>query len=138
MLGAHRELPHLGLRLPESIERWQAARARPILHVTTADSGDGHELISPRSIAQGYGDDYLIRLNRLFWEKKMHAYIRPLGEPNRCLNVFASYDCSGGAARRRPQAALVPPRLPPHIPNPARRRQANQIDARLAKRGCPR
>ena len=25
----------------------------------------------------------------------MRAYIRPLGEPNRCLNVYASYDCAG-------------------------------------------
>jgi hypothetical protein len=84
-----------GADFPESIERWQAASARPVLHITTADNTDGHELISPRSIAQGYGDEYLIRLNRLFWEKKMAAYIRPLGEPNRCLNVYASYDCAG-------------------------------------------
>jgi hypothetical protein len=84
-----------GSDFPESIERWQAARARPVLHVTTTDTSDGHELIDPREIAQGYGDDYLIRLNRLFWEKKMPAYIRPLGEPNRCLNVYASYDCDG-------------------------------------------
>jgi hypothetical protein len=84
-----------GSDFPESIERWQAARARPVLHLTTADNNDGHELISPRSIAQGYGDEYLIRLNRLFWEKQMAAYIRPLGEPNRCLNVYASYDCAG-------------------------------------------
>ena len=84
-----------GSDFPESIERWQAARARPILHITTADTNDGHELISPRAIAQGYGDDYLIRLNRLFWAKQMRAYVRPLGEPNRCLNVYASYDCAG-------------------------------------------
>ena len=84
-----------GSDFPESIERWQAARARPVLHITTADSDDGHELISPRQIAQGYGDEYLARLNKLFWAKKMPAYIRPLGEPNRCLNVYASYDCAG-------------------------------------------
>jgi Glycosyl hydrolase family 26 len=84
-----------GSDFPESIERWQAASARPMLHITTADSGDGHELISPRGIATGGGDGYLIRLNRLFWEKKMRAYVRPLGEPNRCLNVYASYDCEG-------------------------------------------
>jgi len=80
---------------PESIERWQAAQARPILHITTADPNDGHELIGPRGIATGGGDAYLIRLNKLFWAKKMRAYIRPLGEPNRCLNVYASYDCAG-------------------------------------------
>src|SRR6185295_5573135 len=64
-----------GSDFPDSIERWQAARARPVLHITTADTGDGHELISPRSIAQGYGDDYLVRLNKLFWSKNMPAYI---------------------------------------------------------------
>ncbi len=84
-----------GSDFPESIQRWQTARARPVLHITTADHNDGHELISPRAIAQGRGDDYLVRLNKLFWAKKMRAYIRPLGEPNRCLNVYASYDCAG-------------------------------------------
>jgi hypothetical protein len=84
-----------GSDFPESIERWQAARARPILHITTADPADGHELISPGAIAGGAGDEYLVRLNRLFWAKRMRAYIRPLGEPNRCLNVYAAYDCEG-------------------------------------------
>lgn len=84
-----------GSDFPESIERWQTARARPILHITTGDPGSGSEVISPRSIAQGYGDEYLVRLNKLFWAKGMAAYIRPLGEPNRCLNVYASYDCAG-------------------------------------------
>jgi hypothetical protein len=84
-----------GSDFPDSIERWQDARARPILHITTADNNDGHELISPRAIAQGYGDDYLVRLNKLFWAKKMPAYIRPLGEPNRCINVYAALDCAG-------------------------------------------
>jgi hypothetical protein len=84
-----------GSDFPESIERWQAARARPVLHITTTDGGDGHELISPREIATGGGDGYLVRLNELFWSKRMPAYIRPLGEPNRCLNVYAAYDCEG-------------------------------------------
>src|SRR5665811_2020855 len=42
-----------GSDFPESIERWQTARARPVLHVTTADNNDGHELIGPRGIAAG-------------------------------------------------------------------------------------
>ena len=84
-----------GSDFPESIQRWQTANARPVLHITTADNNDGHEIITPRGIAQGGGDEYLIRLNRLFFEKEMRAYIRPLGEPNRCLNVYAAYDCAG-------------------------------------------
>jgi hypothetical protein len=84
-----------GSDFPESIQRWQTARARPMIHITTADSGDGHELVSPQAIAEGAGDEYLARLNHLFYEKEMRAYVRPLGEPNRCLNVYASYDCGG-------------------------------------------
>lgn len=87
-----------GSDFPDSIQRWQTARARPMIHITTADNNDGHEIITPRGIAHGEGDEYLARLNRLFYEKEMRAYVRPLGEPNRCLNVYASYDC-GGAAR---------------------------------------
>ncbi len=85
-----------GSDFPDSIERWQTARARPMIHITTADNNDGHEIVTPRAIAKGDGDDYLVRLNRLFYEKEMRAYVRPLGEPNRCLNVYASYDCAGG------------------------------------------
>jgi len=126
-----------GSDFPESIERWQAARARPVLHITTADNDDGHELISPQAIAQGEGDGYLLRLNKLFWEKGMRAYIRPLGEPNRCLNVYAAYDCAGV---RRDDAHS------PRWYKQAFRRiyilvhgggKRRQIDARLAKAGLP-
>lgn len=124
-----------GSDFPESIERWQEARARPILHITTADNNDGHELISPRAIARGGGDDYLIRLNKLFWAKRMRAYIRPLGEPNRCLNVYAAYDCAGN-----PRDAAHSPRWYKRafrriyviVHGGGKRRQ---IDARLAKAG---
>jgi hypothetical protein len=93
-----------GADLTGSIKRWQKAEARPILHISTADPNDGHELIDPRQIANGYGDDYLMQLNYLFWSKGMRAYIRPLGEPNRCLNVYAAYACEGNLrdAQHRP------------------------------------
>lgn len=126
-----------GSDFPESIERWQEARARPVLHFTTADNNDGHELISPRAIAQGYGDDYLIRLNRLFWEKEMRAYIRPLGEPNRCLNVYASYDCSGNlrdAAHKPRWYRLAFRRMYVVLHGGGRRAE---IDARLRAAGLP-
>src|SRR5277367_6626982 len=37
-----------GSYFPDSIRRWQTARARSMIHITTADSGDGHEIITPR------------------------------------------------------------------------------------------
>ncbi len=93
-----------GSDLKGSIKRWQKAEARPILHISTADPNDGHELIDLRQIANGYGDGYLVQLNYLFWSEGMRAYIRPLGEPNRCLNAYAAYDCEGNlrGAQHRP------------------------------------
>jgi hypothetical protein len=126
-----------GSDFPESIERWQEARARPVLHITTADNNDGHELISPRAIAKGEGDTYLIRLNSLFWEKGMRAYIRPLGEPNRCLNVYASYDCDGNLrdAAHRPRWYKRAFRRVYVIVHGGGKRA--EIDARLAQAGLP-
>jgi hypothetical protein len=126
-----------GSDFPDSIERWQSARARPVLHITTADNNDGHELISPRAIAQGAGDDYLLRLNKLFWAKKMPAYVRPLGEPNRCLNVYASYDCAGkprDAAHSPRWYRLAFRRIYLLVHGGGKR---GKIDARLAHAGLP-
>jgi len=84
-----------GSDVRDSIQRWEIARARPMIHITTADPQTGTEVLSLAAIARGAGDGYLIRLNHLFAEKKMRAYVRPLGEPNRCLNVYAAYECAG-------------------------------------------
>ncbi|HEY8083401.1 MAG TPA: hypothetical protein VIE64_07595 [Solirubrobacterales bacterium] len=126
-----------GSDFPESIERWQDARARPVIHITTADNNDGHELITPQAIAQGYGDGYLIRLNRLFWAKKMRAYIRPLGEPNRCINIYASYDCAGNwrdTAHSPRQYKRALRRIHVIVHGGGKR---GEIDARLAQAGLP-
>ena len=83
-----------GNTLSEASPRWHALRVRPILHISTID-GDGNELITPRGIAKGLGDGYLLRLNRSFARQDLRAYVRPLGEPNRCLNPYAGVDCAG-------------------------------------------
>jgi hypothetical protein len=126
-----------GSDFPDSIRRWQTARARPMIHITTADNNDGHEIISLPQIAAGRGDRYLVRLNKLFFEKGMRAYVRPLGEPNRCLNVYAAYDCAGAS------------RGAEHSSNAYKRAfrriyvivhgggTQHQIDRRLAKAGLP-
>jgi hypothetical protein len=126
-----------GSDFPESIRRWQTARARPLIHITTADNNDGHEIVSPRAIARGAGDEYLVRLNRLFFEKEMRAYVRPLGEPNRCLNVYAAYDCAGAArdAAHRPRWYKLAFRRIYVIVHGGGK--APQIDRRLREAGLP-
>jgi hypothetical protein len=126
-----------GSDFPDSIQRWQVARARPMIHITTADSHDGHELISPQAIAEGGGDGYLVRLNKLFYAKRMRAYIRPLGEPNRCLNVYASYDCEGklrDSSHRPYWYKLAFRRIYVIVHGGGKRRRINQ---RLAEAGLP-
>jgi hypothetical protein len=126
-----------GSDFDESIRRWQIAQARPMIHLSTEDNNTGGELITPAQIAAGVGDGYLVRLNRLFANKKMRAYVRPLGEPNRCLNAWAAYDCSGAS------------RGPEHNPRNYRRAfrrsyvivhgggKRRQLNRRLTKAGLP-
>ena len=78
----------------KSMPRWRSIKARPMLHMTTrADNGE--ELITPRQIARGGGDDYLLQINHTAARRHLRVYLRPLGEPNRCLNYYAGVDCSG-------------------------------------------
>lgn len=89
-----------GNSLHKAIPRWEAVRARPLLHISTVDE-DGNELIAPKGIALGKADEYLLRLNRSFAVHHIVGYVRPLGEPNRCLNVYAAYDCNGASRGER-------------------------------------
>jgi hypothetical protein len=84
-----------GNSLNEAYERWRETATRPILHISTADDQTLAELITPAQIALGGGDDYLLQLNDFFAKRGLPAYIRPLGEPNRCLNVWSAVNCDG-------------------------------------------
>jgi hypothetical protein len=84
-----------GNSLNAAYERWRETGTRPILHISTADDQTLAEIITPEQIALGAGDDYLLQLNQFFYERNLPAYIRPLGEPNRCLNAWSAVYCDG-------------------------------------------
>ncbi len=84
-----------GNSLNAAYERWRETGTRPILHISTADDQTLAEIITPEQIALGAGDDYLLQLNQFFAERNLPAYIRPLGEPNRCLNAWSAVECDG-------------------------------------------
>jgi hypothetical protein len=84
-----------GNNLNGAFERWRETGTRPILHISTADDQTLAELITPEQIALGAGDDYLLQLNDFFAKYGLPAYIRPLGEPNRCLNAWSAVNCDG-------------------------------------------
>ncbi|HEX5763179.1 MAG TPA: hypothetical protein VFY04_08675 [Solirubrobacterales bacterium] len=84
-----------GNSLNQAYERWRETATRPILHISTIDDQNLAELITPQQIALGGGDDYLLQLNDFFAKRGLPAYIRPLGEPNRCLNAWSAVTCEG-------------------------------------------
>jgi hypothetical protein len=84
-----------GNSLNGAFERWRETATRPVLAIATTDDQTLSELITPEQIALGAGDDYLLQLNDFFAKHGLPAYIRPLGEPNRCLNAWSSVNCDG-------------------------------------------
>jgi hypothetical protein len=84
-----------GNSLNEAYERWRETGTRPILAISTIDDQTLAELITPQQIALGAGDEYLLQLNDFFAKRGLPAYIRPLGEPNRCLNAWSAVYCDG-------------------------------------------
>ncbi len=84
-----------GNSLNEAATRWGETAVRPMLHLSTADDQTLTEIVTPQQIAQGGSDDYLLQLNQGFAKRDLRGYIRPLGEPNRCRNVYAAFNCDG-------------------------------------------
>ena len=84
-----------GNSLNAAYERWRETGTRPILHISTANDQTLAEMITPEGIALGGGDNYLLQLNDFFATHGLPAYIRPLGEPNRCLNAWSPVNCDG-------------------------------------------
>jgi hypothetical protein len=125
-----------GNSLNQALPRWRSIRARPMLHITTKED-DGTEIITPRGIAYGGGDDYLLRLNSVLARQDVRTYIRPMGEPNRCRNPYAGVDCLGNV-RGGPYAfkwyRLAFRRIAVITRGGSRR---GKVDARLSRLGMP-
>lgn len=84
-----------GNSLNEALSRWSDTKTRPMLAISTQDDQTLQELITPKQIATGVGDNYLLQINGTFAKNDVHGYIRPLGEPNRCLNPWTAIACDG-------------------------------------------
>src|ERR1700759_4228040 len=84
-----------GNSVNKAYERWRETQTRPIVAISTQNAQTLEEIIPPEQIALGAGDDYLLQLNSFFATHGLPAYIRPLGEPNRCLNAWSGVECDG-------------------------------------------
>jgi hypothetical protein len=60
----------------------------------------GNEVITPRGIARGRGDNYLIAMNKAIAEYGKPVYIRPMAEMNNWRNFYCAFN-QYGASRGR-------------------------------------
>jgi hypothetical protein len=77
-----------------ALQRWRQTRTRGVLSLSTAPGGQP-EAISPRQIAKGRGDDYIVRLNQTIAKSKQVVYIRLFPEMNGYWNPYCAYDANG-------------------------------------------
>ena len=73
----------------------QRAGARLMLHISTAQSYGVREVISPRAIARGQGDAYLLSLNRRIDEAGEPVYVRLMAEMNQTNNAYCAFNRDG-------------------------------------------
>ena len=91
-------------------------------------------MISPKRIADGHGDHYLLRLNQSIANSQQIVYIRPFGEMNLHLNPYSAYNADGISAPQ-PLDPLVQAGLAPDRDH-HQGRQAKQ-DQRQARQAGP-
>jgi hypothetical protein len=78
----------LSFRLADARAQHTAA----MLSISPEDTG-----LSPRDIARGRGDDFLIGLNQLIAEHGEVTFLRPLSEMNNANNPYAPYNMDGSS-----------------------------------------
>jgi hypothetical protein len=78
----------------ESVAR---AESRLMLHISTQDGYGTPEAVTPREIASGEGDAYLIKTNRRIAEYGRPTYVRFLAEMNQTNNGYCAYNRDGSS-----------------------------------------
>ena len=75
----------------------ESAGARLMLHISTAQNYGVPEVISPRGIARGQGDAYLLSLNRRIDEAGEPVYVRLMAEMNQTNNAYCAFNANGSS-----------------------------------------
>jgi len=103
-VGAHPALLQVfyhwdvSLKASHAFERWAATDTRGVVSLSTA-SGDGTERITPAQIADGRGDDYILRLNESIANQGQIVYLRLFPEMNGYWNPYSAFNRNGSARK---------------------------------------
>jgi hypothetical protein len=86
-----------GGNLHEAKQRWKRTETRGMLSISTSPCYECPGVISPRAIASGKGDAYLLRVNEFLADWGKPTYIRLLPEMNGHWNPYAAYNADGSS-----------------------------------------
>jgi hypothetical protein len=73
----------------------ERAGAAPMFHISTADGPDAREVVTPKGIAQGAVDDWLVSFQRRAAQVGGPVYVRLMGEMNGHWNQYSAYGPGG-------------------------------------------
>ena len=86
-----------GGNLKEAKQRWKRTETRGMLSISTSPCYQCNGVISPRQIANGKGDAYLVRTNKFLGQWGKPTYIRLLPEMNGHWNPYAAFNADGSS-----------------------------------------
>ncbi|MGH2954415.1 MAG: hypothetical protein ACRDK9_10435 [Solirubrobacterales bacterium] len=115
--------------------RWARTDTRGVLSLSTA-SGGGEERITPKQIAKGAGDRYIINLGRTIAEAQQVVYIRLMAEMNGHWNPYSAYNADG--SRRRGHSTAWFRRAWRRFTLIVRGGSRRRINEKLRRQGMPR
>jgi len=140
-VGAHAALMESfgrwnGQHLVAGLHRWRITHTRGVLSLSTAPGGQP-ELISPRKIARGFGDRYILRLGRTIARSGQVVYVRLFPEMNGYWNPYSAFN-SDGSSRGPTHSTRAFRNAWRRIVTIVRGGDRAKINRRLGKLGMPR
>jgi len=86
---------HWGVPLTTgALDRWEETDSRGVVALSTAPGG-GQEVVTPRQISRGKGDEYPLRLRKSIRNSGQVVYLRPFGEMNLHYNPYSAFNADG-------------------------------------------
>lgn len=74
-----------------------SSHARLMLHISTSQGFGARQAITPKGIALGDGDAYLLSLSKLISSHRRPVYIRLFPEMNNANNAYSAYNMDGSS-----------------------------------------
>ena len=127
---------HWGVPLTTgAFQRWERTDTRGVLSLSTAPGGEA-EVTTPRRIASGRDDHYMLRLNASIDNFNQVVYIRPFAEMNLHANPYSAFNADG--SRRQGHATKWFKRAWKRLALIVRGGRRAEINRKLLRLGMPR